>query len=156
MTRQSHIERLRGSGLDSLFPKDWDTKEPALIAMTPWNSAGGQKDKLPFDRGLVAAAITNPERHYVGPQDLGDIALRATQPSVTRAGVSHYMSDDYRLKGSLYSDHHQLGNQTPMIYHREDGISMLLSGHHRAVAALLGGHDLNAIHVHGPFGERQR
>ena len=152
----SQIERLRGGGLDSLFPRDWDSKEPALLAMTPWKSAGGQKDKLPFDRGLVAAGITHPERHYVGPQDLGHLALRATQPSVTRAGVQHYMSDEYRTTGGLYRDAHQLGNQTPMVYHREDGVSLLLSGHHRATAALLADQPFNAIHVHGPFGQRER
>jgi len=148
----SHIDELRGGGLDKLFPRDWDSKEPALMAITPWKMAGGRKNQKQYDQGLVKDALQNPDRYRVAPMDLDDPNLRSTQPSVTRAGVQHYMSDDYRTHGTLYAQQENVGNQKPMVYHRDDGQSLLLSGHHRATAALLGDLPLGAIHVHGPWG----
>ena len=151
----SRIEGLRGSGLNGLFPLDYDTKEPALTSIPPWPSAGGRKNQKPYDQGLVKDALLNPDHYRVAPQDLNDTNLRSTQPGLTRAGVQHYMGEAYRTHGTLYSDVHNAGNQRPMVYHRDDGISLLLSGHHRAAAALLGDLPLNAIHVHGPWGAKR-
>jgi hypothetical protein len=151
----SRTEELRGQGLDKLFPRDYDTKAPALTAITPWSMAGGRKNQGQYDKGLVKDALQNPDKYRVAPINLDDANLRSTQPSVTRAGVQHYMSDDYRTHGSLYAQKDNVGNQRPMIYHRDDGQSLLLSGHHRAVAGLLGDRPVDAIHVHGPWGPKK-
>jgi len=148
----SGTEALRGGGLDKLFPRDWDSNEPALMAVTPWKMAGGRKNQTQYDQGLVKDALQNPDRYRVAPMNLGDPNLRSTQHSVTRSGVQHYMSDDYRARGTLYADQGNAGNQKPMVYHRDDGQSLILSGHHRAAAGLLGDKPVDAIHVHGPWG----
>ena len=153
----SRISELRGTGLDKLFPRDWDSKEPALTAGTPWGMAGGRRDRVSqYDRGLVKDALQNPDRYRVAPMDLDDPNLRSVQPGVTRMGVQHYMGDDYRTHGTLFADKENAGNQKPMVYHRDDGQSLILSGHHRAVAGLLGDQPVDAIHVHGPWGAERR
>jgi hypothetical protein len=151
----SRTEDLRGAGLDKLFPRDYDSKQPALIGIPPWKVAGGRKKQGQYDKGLVKDALINPDKYQVAPINLDDPDLRSTQPGVTRAGVQHYMSAAYRTHGTLYADKDNAGNQKPMVYHRDDGQSLLLSGHHRAVAGLLGDRPVDAIHVHGPWGPKK-
>lgn len=78
-----------------------------------------------------------------GPKRLYDPReLHASQGAVTRAGVKHYMDHP----GTLYADRHQAGNKTPVVYSR-GGVDELMSGHHRATAAILNGHQFEAIEV---------
>jgi len=151
----ARTEALRGGGIDKLFPLDYDSKQPALRATSPWPMAGGRKGQQQYDQGLVRDALINPDRYEVAPLDVHDKGLKSTQPAVTRSGVQHYMSDEYRTKGTLYADTHNVANQRPMVYHRDDGQSLLLSGHHRAAASLLGDAPVDAIHVHGPWGAKR-
>jgi len=70
----------------------------------------------------------------VDPRD-----LRATQPSVTREGVSYYLTPRYKRTGQTFADYHRVVNRFPVIYQREDGEQLIISGHHRAAVALLEG-----------------
>jgi hypothetical protein len=119
-----------------------------LTSPTPFQSAGRVKSHKDYDESLVARSITHP--HEFPIQDVDPRELRATQASVTKDGVSHYMRG-----GSEYGKQngdHRLGNDVPRIYHREDGQKLILSGHHRATAALLKGEPLKAIVIKGPWG----
>jgi hypothetical protein len=72
--------------------------------------------------------------------------LHATQGTVTRPGVNYYMGNEYQETGRTYADMHQAGNRYPVVYTR-GGQNKLLSGHHRATAALLRGEQFRAIHI---------
>jgi hypothetical protein len=142
-----------GAGLDSLFPHDEDG--PKSSAMTPWAAAGQSKERKSYDEDLVARSITHP--HEFPVEDVDPRDLRATQPKVIRAGVQHYMNNQ---SGKTYGEDNggdrRLGNDMPRIYHREDGQKIILSGHHRAAAALLKGEPLRAIVIRGPWGAARR
>jgi ribosomal protein S18 acetylase RimI-like enzyme len=142
-----------GAGLDSLFPHDEDG--PKSSAMTPWAAAGQSKERKSYDEDLVARSITHP--HEFPVEDVDPRDLRATQPKVIRAGVQHYMNNS---SGKTYGEDNggdrRLGNDMPRIYHREDGQKIILSGHHRAAAALLKGEPLRAIVIRGPWGAARR
>lgn len=120
---------------------------------TPWRSAGGLKSDFsePY-RSARQEAIRKvlqapPELHEVDPRE-----LNSSQPSVTRSGVKHYLSDDqWHLTGQTFADRNNVGNRYPTIYRRaRDQNNIILSGHHRAVAALMRGRPLQARIVEGP------
>lgn len=113
----------------------------------PWPRAGRQKRRADFDQGRVDAALRNPVLSEVDPRN-----LHSTQPNITRQGVDYYMGTEYERTGSTFADQGQAGNRYPVVYSREDGQNLALSGHHRAAAALLRGENLRAIHVEGPWG----
>jgi hypothetical protein len=112
------------------------------LAPTPFPHAGGRKDKQSYDPDRVREAITHPSLSDVDPR-----TVHSTQPSVTRAGVSHYLENT-----EVYKDPHNAGNRHPVVYDRDDGRRLLLSGHHRATAALLRGEQFKAVVVPGPWG----
>lgn len=119
-------------------------------ALVPFPSAGRSKKLKDYDQTAVDAAIDKGETAPVDPR-----VLHAMQPSVTRAGVEHYMENP----DVLYADKHQAGNQHPVVYRRvaNDKVThLLLSGHHRATAALLKGTDLNAVIAEGGWGPSRR
>jgi hypothetical protein len=132
---------------DRLFPGG------GLRAAVPWPAAGRRKSVKDYDKGLVNHVLTHPEEHQMVHVDPTDPNLRATQPEVTRAGVQHYMGSDYARTGQTFADQHNLENEHPVVYDREDGQRLLLSGHHRAAAALLQGKQFTARVVSGPWGE---
>lgn len=136
----SKVDDLYGShDLDKLFPSG-----PLTVA--PFPQAGRSKSKQDYDKSLVARSITHPHEFPIEKVDPRE--LRATQPSITRPGVSHYLSGEK----TPYADAERAGNDTPRVYHREDGQKILLSGHHRGSAALLRGEPLEAHVIRGPFG----
>jgi hypothetical protein len=48
----------------------------------------------------------------------------------------------------------RLGNDVPRIYHRiDDDRHIILTGHHRAAAALVKGEPLHAMVIHGGWGK---
>ena len=123
---------------------------PETVA--PWPRAGQSKRRGSFDQGRVDDALRNPVLSEVDPRN-----LHSTQPSITRQGVDYYMGSEYEETGRTFADQGQAGNRYPVVYSREDGQNLALSGHHRAAAALLRGETLRAIHVEGPWGpERGR
>jgi hypothetical protein len=140
-----------GGGIERMFP------EQKPLTMVPWDQMGRRKDRQDYDRQLVADTLRKPptenEFHDLDPRN-----LRATQPSITRAGVSHYLSNDYREGGPTYADQHDVGNQHPVVYRRaalDAGMphqDILLSGHHRAAASLLHGDQFRARLIEGGWG----
>ena len=72
--------------------------------------------------------------------------LHSTQTNITLPGVNYYMGDEYRQTGRTFADMDKAGNRFPVVYTRE-GQNKLLSGHHRATAALLRGEQFRAIHI---------
>lgn len=108
----------------------------------PWPEATPTKTHRYYDPRKVDEALSRGQQ----PEPVDPRGLHATQPEVTRAGVSHYMSGT----GQLYADAHQPGNQNPVVFHDEmRNRDVLLSGHHRAATALLRGEQFGAVRVSG-------
>jgi hypothetical protein len=122
------------------------------IAPAPFQRAGRSKQFQDYEVERVHELIRNaPE----GLREVDPRYLLSTQPSVTRPGVNYYMSGEYEKTGKTYADQSHAGNIYPVVYERESerGIEpMLLSGHHRATAALLRGVPLRALVVRGRQG----
>lgn len=113
--------------------------------ITPWPSAGRTKSNpRGYNPEKVNAALANPQAHmrHVDPRD-----LHATQPWVTQEGVSYYMGHEYRETGRTFADQSVASNKFPVVYSDAQGRNRLLSGHHRATAALLRGEQFHVIHV---------
>jgi hypothetical protein len=135
------VNRVFGSG-------DIDALTPGVTGVTPWPSAAKSKKGFPFDKGAVRDALTSPvSEKAIGPQDPRQ--LHSTQPGLSRQGVEYYMGDEYNQTGRTFADQNNVGNTRPVVYHKGDGRNLLLSGHHRAGAALLRGEQFNAQHVFG-------
>jgi hypothetical protein len=113
--------------------------------LSPWPSAGKTKaNPRGYDPALVNKALSNPAPHMteMDPRD-----LHATQPWVTKEGVDYYMGDQYHQTGRTFADQANEGNRFPVVYTDVQGRNKLLSGHHRATAAVLKGEQLRAINV---------
>lgn len=124
----------------------YGSKDTALLfgegqtTTTPWPRGGKSKSGPTYDRGAVDKAMQSP------PQldDYDPRKLHATQPSLSRQHVEYYMGDEYKNTGRTSADQGNVGNQFPTVYHSPNGQRLLLSGHHRAAAALLQGQPLRA------------
>ena len=138
---------LYGKGETELFPEGSSDR-----TTVPFPRAGRSKRRGDYDKAAVSAAITASETSLVDPRQLS-----ASQPMVTKPGVQHYMSDDYTKTGAVFADADQAGNKTPVVYVRSGTRTeaVILSGHHRATAALLRGEPLEAIVVEGGWGEKR-
>lgn len=132
--------------IEAMFP------EGRPISAVPWERNSRRKDRQDYDKGLVHAELSRPVGGASGLVDIDPRTLRATQPSVTRAGVEHYLGGQWEKTGETFADHSNVGNRYPFVYAREDGQNLLLSGHHRASAALLQGRPLRARRIEGPWG----
>ena len=153
-TREERLHSLYGSGEEGmarLFGGHPTTP-------VPWQRASMMKKRQPYDSSLVAHELTRP----IGPEGLSHVDPRhlvATQAGITHAGVQHYMSNQFREHGRTFADQHMLGNQHPFVYAREKPggghEELLLSGHHRATAALLRGEPLHARRVVGGWGPQR-
>ena len=115
-----------------------------VTSTTPWPRAGRSKHEPLYNREAVHAALRDPHQHI---REVDPRFLHANQPEVTRAGVKHYMGDEYRQTGRTFADQHMAGNRWPFVYTTRRGMNVILSGHHRATAALLNGDQLRAIHI---------
>jgi hypothetical protein len=150
-----HLGRLYGTGQEGfrqLFPGDTSQ------ALTPWRQAGGLKTHMPFEQEKVNEAVRQPESSLT---DVDPRNLKATQPYIMRAPLEHYMHPQAQESGRTYADREQAGNRYPVIYSRThpatgDVENLILSGHHRATAALLGGQFLRARYVQGGFGKERK
>lgn len=146
-----HVYGTGREGFNQMFPGE--TSE----ALAPWQGAGGLKHRQPYEQPKVSAALRQPESSLV---DVDPRNLKATQPSVTRAGVDYYMGSEHRRTGRTWKDQADPGNRYPVIYGRTHPVTgavdnLILSGHHRATAALLSGQFLRARYVEGGFGEER-
>jgi hypothetical protein len=144
------LDRLWGSGG---LPQDQQAKPTVTL---PFPGARGRAALArTYDLDVVRSAMLD-EHHPVTEVD--PRRLSATQPSATTSGISHYLSPDYQRTGQTFADtiqglgHHTAGNRIPVVYQTDDGReSVLMSGHHRAYAALLQGRPLMAKVVTGPY-----
>lgn len=136
---------LYGSGdLDAVFPDEM-LRRPAI-----WDRGGRRIKIKDYDQNLVDDILRRPpheSRRLVDPRD-----LHATQSELTRSGVKYYLGDTYWRTGRTFADQHNPGNIMPVVYFREDGQNLILSGHHRAAAKFLRGEPLEVRGVHGPWG----
>jgi hypothetical protein len=145
------LESLHGShDINAMFP------EGTPKAGVPWQQMSRRKDRQDYDKDLVHHAL-GQQFHQHDLQPVDPRTLRASQPSLTRGGVEHYMGDAYKRTGLPFADQQNPGNRNPVVYNREgmegnEPQSILLSGHHRAAAALLKGEPLEARVLHGPWG----
>lgn len=144
------VDQFYGAGLSGLFPEG-----SSRITTVPFPAAGRRKDRNPYDKEIVHKALANETvTEQIDPR-----TLHATQPSVTQSGVEHYMNP--AKNPGLYADQHEAGNKHPVIYSRKEchdcpETHMILSGHHRATAALLQGRQLTGIRVQGGWGAQYK
>lgn len=120
----------------------------------PWRGAGRLRHRQPYDRALVAAVIGGRAGELV---EIDPRVLTATQSGATRAGVDYYLNQrTYEDTGWTYADRHHPGNRIPIIYSRTNDhgqtIEMILSGHHRSLAALIAAIPVLARRVSGGYG----
>lgn len=139
ITRFRNAYALHGSGdIDALFRGHVSTG-------VPFPTVGRMKGRPFYDQSAVRQTLQSPPQL----EEIDSRHLFATQPSVTRPGVSYYMGDDYQKTGRTYADQGNVGNQYPVVYTDRQGQNIILSGHHRASAALISGQFLQARRVRG-------
>jgi hypothetical protein len=134
---QETAHRLYGAGAEAMF-------KGAPKTITPWQSAGRPKSGPGYDPQLVHNALKDPSSHMM---EIDPRHLHATQPGVTRAGVDYYSGSEYRETGRTFADQHQAFNRYPIVYQDRQGRNKVLSGHHRATAALLHGRQFHGIFI---------
>lgn len=132
-------EEYYGRGVDALFKG-----APKIVA--PFPRAGRRKDVTDYDPDIVGKAISEGSLQEIDPR-----TLSVSQPQVTLEGVRHYAED----RPGNFADGHKYGNEHPVVYQRE-GTNVLLSGTHRATAALVKGKPLKGIVTQGPWGPPRR
>jgi hypothetical protein len=100
---------------------------------------------------LVWAVVRNPDK-YATLHEADPFMLKASQPAITRAGVSYYLTGQYHRTGRTFADRFDPANRIPLIYRRDATELIILAGHHRSAAALLTGTPLLALLVNGGWG----
>src|SRR4051812_33449919 len=84
---------------------------------TPWPSAAKQKKGKTWRNTLIQEELSKPpELHDVDPR-----VLNATQPSVLREHMPHYMGTEYEQTGRTVADQHDIGNKYPVVYAHPNG-----------------------------------
>jgi len=133
------LDRAIKHGADGIFGA-------GQTAPTPWPRFPKLKGQRPYDPALVAAKLREPPvLEKVDPRP-----LYSTQPGLVRSHVDYYTGSEYHTTGRTAADQTVRENRFPIVYVRRDGRSLLLTGHHRAAAALVQGKDLDAIVVREP------
>lgn len=136
-----------GKGVDALFP----ASSGFGVAAAPFPRAKRRKDVKDYDPDVVGSAMKAGELQDIDPR-----TLHASQPSVTREGVAHYASGSTEL----FADQDRPTNQHPLVYKRDEGDgnvrNVLLTGHHRASAALANAELLKAIVAEGSWGPSRK
>lgn len=148
-------DSLWGRGLDALFPvvsiSPSGRKERNPSAGIPWPAAGRRIDEPLYDNDLVQEALKRKQLVEVDPRNLYSI-----QSGLSLDGMRYYMGDTYARTGETFADRDRPTNRFPIVYHRRrNNQYVLLTGNHRAAAALLKGEMLRAILVEEPEGYGQ-
>lgn len=131
----------------------------ARTRMTVEHPVHGEKMTMPvvpYDDERVAETLRGVVRGTVHPEMTDPRLLMATQSSVTGRGMKYYMHPDneYERHGATFADQGNVGNRHPVVYQNDEiGARFVLSGHHRATAAILKGRPLHAIVVRGGSGK---
>ena len=141
---QSHRSRITSLDRDTLDRVISKGLEGAFgagpTAPAPWPRAPRLKGQKLYDEALVHEALKQPPRlEKVDPR-----ILYATQPSVVKSHAEYYLTDTYKRTGRPSADQGNVGNQFPTVYVNKKGQHLLLSGHHRALAAMIQGEQLDA------------
>lgn len=141
--RSPIAHRIYGAGTSSALFRGGSPIVPA-----PWQDRPRWKKYPTYDQEAVTEVLQRPPvLEEMDPRN-----LHASQPSVTLPGVNYYMDDPtYWKTGETYADRGNVGNRFPVVYSDVRGRNILLSGHHRATAALLRGEPLVARRVRGRF-----
>ena len=108
--------------------------------------------KRRYSRDLVTSTVRSVLHGETHPEHVDPRYLHSTQTAITRAGVKHYVENPtYHDTGETYADQDKAGNRLPVIHESrtaQGGLHrQILSGHHRAAAAVLSGKPLLAIVV---------
>lgn len=115
----------------------------APTGTTPWPRAPRLKGAKLYDQALVDAALRKPPKlEKVDPR-----ILYATQPGLVKSHAEYYMRGEYKRTGRPAADRDKPGNQFPIVYINKRGQHLLLAGHHRALADMIQGNELDAIVV---------
>lgn len=133
------LDRALNHGMAGIF-------SDAPTGTTPWPTAPRRKGEKVYKPELVAEALRKPPvLQKVDPR-----MLFATQPGLVKAHVNYYLTDEYKRTGRTAADRDNAGNAFPVIYVNQRGQQIILTGHHRAAAAMIQGQDLDAIVVREP------
>lgn len=136
----SRTDRLYGRGFDALF-----TGAPKTVLPFPRKAKSKTQPRV-YDQDLVRDTLNRPPTlTEVDPR-----RLLCSQPMVTADGVRYYLTDEWPVTGRTYADQEQRANRFPVVYVNDAGQHIILTGHHRATAALLRGEALPAIVVREP------
>jgi len=110
------------------------------------NRRMGYTDHSAVDMTNVRDAVHDPDFPLT---EVDPRQVHAAQAGTTRQGVEYYLGDKYWKTGQTFADADQAGNRVPVVYQRRDQRNVLLSGHHRAIAANLMGKQFPAKIVTG-------
>lgn len=132
-----------GKGIDSVFPGG------SLVTTNPFPRARRSKsDPKFYDADHVSRELAKPTSKMVS---IDTRTLVSTQNGITRPGVNYYLGTKYARTGTTYADQGHRGNQFPVVYHKKStGEMIILSGNHRATAALVSGKPLKARLIESP------
>lgn len=115
----------------------------------PWSGVSAPTGGGPKAQA-VRAAVEDVVKGPVHLEEFDPRHLHATQTSLTHAGVKYYRGAGYGETGRTYADMEQAGNRFPVVMKGCGGHNVILSGHHRAAAALIEGKQFSARTVHEP------
>ena len=105
---------------------------PRIIV--PWPSAGRRKGEPRVPVAGIEHLLTCPPRlHEVDPR-----ILFASQPWVLRTHAAYYLTGEWELTGRTSADMHSSANRFPTFAERR-GQLVIVTGHHRSMAALIEG-----------------
>ena len=102
---------------------------------TPWPSAPRRKHRPLFDTAALSTLLDQP----VDLADVDPRLLHASQPWVLRHHVAYYGTGEWERTGRTSADRHVELNQYPVVVPDHRGRTVIVSGHHRATAALVAG-----------------
>ena len=134
---RAHVRSLYGSkDIEGLFPREIPK------TLTPWPSGSRSKAGPRWDERAVHAELGRDPRTV----DIDPRILSAGQPHLVRGGVAHYLTGEFERSGRTFADTHNVGNQFPFVVTKPHPTlgheHVIISGHHRAAAALLQGRRL--------------
>lgn len=135
-------------GVHNLFGAEDPTRlfgaSPSTTA--PWPPAPRWKSRpAVYDKTAMANMLMRPPQL----QEFDPRNLHSSQRGVTLPGVTYYLGNEYERTGETYADKSDIGNKYPIVYRNRQGMNVVVSGHHRAAAALLQGRPLRARFLTG-------
>jgi hypothetical protein len=139
----AQADRVYGQGIESMFSGG------KVEDIAPWKTYSrkkGQKSTWFVDQDLLAKA----RRGDAVEQDVDPRYLYNLQGGLTLEGVQRYVNDP----NAAPAPDGGWVNDRPVVYQRANGDRILLSGNHRAAAALVQGRPLRAVLVQEPIRQR--